>query len=201
MSEPIDYPFSPKNQGLFVLQRFDSDYHFVDQMFRKTLPNSKIISIQKIAQTFLYDQYFLSRKLLNKKLKFVKEEFLFHGTGSLNPEKIYKDVDVAFDSRFSNAGMWGKAIYFAKNASYSSGYAYRLNNGYGHHCLFLAQVLIGDTIQMEPDSSLVRPPYKPHSKEMYDSVKGRTGGSDVYMIYDQTRAYSLYLITFQKQSF
>ena len=125
----------------------------------------------------------------------MNEKLLFHGTRSANPEEIYKDVDVAFDSRFSRAGMWGKATYFAMNASYSKGYAYNLGNG--TLCMFLAKVVLGEIIQLPSNGNLIRPPNKPNSKELYDSVQGNTGGSDVFMVYDQMRAYPLYLITFR----
>jgi hypothetical protein len=37
--------------------------------------------------------------------------------------------EVGFDTRFSKAGMWGIAIYFAKNAKYSNDYCHTLATG------------------------------------------------------------------------
>ena len=45
---------------------------------------------------------------------------LFHGTRQNNPELIYKGKEEGVDMRFSNHGMWGRGIYFAKSASYSA---------------------------------------------------------------------------------
>ena len=33
--------------------------------------------------------------------------------------------------------------------------------------------------------------------ERYDSIKGNTGGSDIYIVYENSRAYPDYLITFE----
>jgi hypothetical protein len=43
---------------------------------------------------------------------------LWHGTSSLDPEQIIPNEE-GLDMRFSRDGMWGKAVYFAVNASYS----------------------------------------------------------------------------------
>jgi hypothetical protein len=48
---------------------------------------------------------------------------LWHGTRENKPSLIY-DSQEGFDKRFSSKGMWGEAIYFAVNASYSHMYRY-----------------------------------------------------------------------------
>jgi hypothetical protein len=49
---------------------------------------------------------------------------MYHGTSHTTPETIYKSEE-GFNIAFSNVGLWGIAIYFAKNSSYSGGtYAY-----------------------------------------------------------------------------
>ncbi len=49
---------------------------------------------------------------------------LYHGSSATPPSTI---SDLGFDSRFSNPGMWGNAIYFAANANYSDDYAHKTN--------------------------------------------------------------------------
>ena len=50
-------------------------------------------------------------------------QFLYHGTRGTKPSEIYQSEE-GFDTRFSNEGLWGKAIYFAVNSSYSDVYAH-----------------------------------------------------------------------------
>jgi hypothetical protein len=99
-----------------------------------------------------------------------------------------------FDMRFGNPGcMWGKAVYFAQNASYSTSYAFR-----GDNCrkFFLAEVLLGEVVPLQ-QQSLIKPPNKPGTTIEYDSVRGHTGGSDVYMVYANQKCYPKYLITYR----
>ena len=82
--------------------------------------------------------------------------------------------------KFSSKGIYGIAIYFAKNASYSdNGYCYKLPSG--ERQLFLAEVLLGDyALHSDPDDekkrksnrALKMPPKNPANDKMFDSVKG-----------------------------
>ena len=93
---------------------------------------------------------------------------LWHGTRVTPPNFIYEG-EVGFDSRFSEAGYYGVAIYFAKNASYSNnGYCYKLPSG--ERQLFLAEVLLGeypylpdpeDEVKRAPNRKLTKPPMNP----------------------------------------
>ena len=102
-----------------------------------------------------------------------------------------------FDMRFSADGMWGRANYFAVNSLYSNSYAYAMP-GTSSRQMFMATVLIGKTEQLNSDRSLKMPGVLPGSSiDRYDSVKGYTGGSDVYMVYSNKKAYPSYLITYK----
>jgi hypothetical protein len=59
--------------------------------------------------------------------------------------------------RFSNEGMWGNAVYFAKNSYYSNSYAYR-NLIEGNKQMFYAKVNIGHSKEMSSDKKLKLPP-------------------------------------------
>lgn len=62
--------------------------------------------------------------------------------------------------------------------------------------MFLAEVLLGDYVLLGSNSGLRRPNTKPDGVTLYDSVKGQTGGSDVYMVYNNCKAYPRYLVTY-----
>jgi hypothetical protein len=85
--------------------------------------------------------------------------------------------------------MWGKGIYFAVNANYSCpNYSYSC--GSGQYEVFFANVVIGKDKEMPSTSSLLCPP------DGYDSVKGHTNGSDVYMVYKNVKTYPGLLIRY-----
>jgi hypothetical protein len=90
--------------------------------------------------------------------------------------------------------MWGPGIYFAEKASYSGlSYAHRL--GDGQKCIMLAKLLVGAEVELPPDGRLRMPPNKADG-ERYDTVAGSTGGSKVYIVYENGRAYPEYLVTY-----
>ena len=155
----------------------------------------------KSVKIVIFKKHVEMKKMLDKKLNNNNAELLlFHGTRTNDPALIYNG-EKGFDNRYCSSGMWGIANYFAQNASYSSNYAYTDN---GTRKMILARVLVGECIHIMPnDSSLRKPPFKTSSssqlgfQEEYDSVSGETGGSKVYMIYENGRAYPEYLISYQ----
>lgn len=48
-------------------------------------------------------------------------KYLYHGTREALPNNVYTSEE-GFDMRFSQAGMWGRAVYFAANSIYSHSY-------------------------------------------------------------------------------
>ena len=97
--------------------------------------------------------------------------------------------------------MWGRGIYFAVNAQYSHSYAYREGNV---RKMFAAFVLTGNSYFCPPDGNLTKPPLiiaapggsDTSVQHRYDSVSGVTGGTHVYITYDNDHAYPAYLITY-----
>ena len=74
---------------------------------------------------------------------------LFHGTSKNDPVNIIQGEE-GFDLRLSNNGVYGRAIYFAEDASYcNQGYAY--SSSFNEKQIFLAQVLLGNSIQTAGD--------------------------------------------------
>jgi hypothetical protein len=84
--------------------------------------------------------------------------------------------------------MWGRGIYFAVNAEYSCrGYKFTVPNCNNVYEVFSANVIIGNEKDFGPSNdgckAFKEPPCIPNSTERYDSVKGHTGGSDVFIVY------------------
>lgn len=177
------------------------EYNYVASEFEKTLPPRlyQIQRIERIQNKLLWQRYFDCVKRLKKYNCGVTNEMnLFHGTSSNLPEKLYKG-DAGFDMRYSNMGMWGRGNYFAVNASYSDSYAYRCPGG--RHQMLMAYVFTGYTYCCQPNS-FTKPPERPaphgNVHRRYDSVSGVTGGSKVFITYENDRACPAYLITYVK---
>ena len=206
---PIEFPEEWEEMGDLTtktvsLNPSSDEWRKVSQKFQQTLPLTRIVEITRIQNKWLWEKYVFQRKRMHVKNDGnVNELELFHGTRSNDPKLIYEN-EVGFDMRYSNSGMWGQANYFAEKASYSDSYAHRTYNGYKE--MFFAKVLTGDSFDCHSDSSLRKPPFKPtgstggglqFAQVQYDTVTGYTHGSQVYMTYDNEKAYPAYLIKYQ----
>lgn len=201
-----EYPKEWEQQStttqLFPVRQGNSEWSKVELLFKQTMPTSTVIQISRIQNSWLWGRYVFQRKRLGiKNSGKINELELFHGTRSNDPKVIYAGEE-GFDMRYSAQGMWGQANYFAVNASYSHGYAHSMPDGYKQ--MFLVKVLTGDSYESPPDRSLRKPPMKSTAgssevsflQMQYDTVTGLTGGSRVYMTYDNDKAYPAYLIKY-----
>jgi O-acetyl-ADP-ribose deacetylase (regulator of RNase III) len=198
---PPEWQAQSKVTELFSVAQGSSEWQRVTGKFNSTMGSSVVHSITRIQNTWIWKKYaFQKKRVETKNGGRVNEMELFHGTRQNDPRVIYEGED-GFDMRYGRNGMWGVANYFAVNASYSNGYAYNSGNG---RQMFLVKVLTGDTYTCAPNGSLRMPPEKPSTTSggvqvaqmKYDTVSGTTGGSQVFMTYDNDKAYPAYLITY-----
>ncbi|XP_062505158.1 protein mono-ADP-ribosyltransferase PARP11-like isoform X2 [Corticium candelabrum] len=192
----LDYQSSPDVCLAPVV--IDSDeYNEVEPLFYKTMPrySFKIIEIQRVQSCRLWIKYQLAKDRLKIKNEDeeVNEKLLFHGTRRTKPSQIYTWPN-GFDLAYARPRLWGKAIYFAENASYSKDYSYEIPNSYNHRQMFLAKVLTGVCCNNAPQDSRRTKP-EVHGR-MYDSLSGMANGSRVYAIFDNLHSYPYYLITY-----
>jgi hypothetical protein len=66
--------------------------------------------------------------------------------------------------------------------------------------MFLAKLLVGSATDLGKDSTLVIPPYVDpiQGGRRYNTVRGSTGGSPVFVVYENGRAYPSYLVRYYK---
>ena len=203
---PVDRPDNWEGRDLLVLiDPHSREYREIEGLFRSTMPSSCIKKIERVQNVFLWRRFRDCRRRMEEHLPSAGEKKLFHGTRQTNPKDIYGG-DAGFDLRHSGTGMWGVGSYFAVNASYSSGYSYqkRVLGQSNPLCqMLVAKVLTGACIRLPADHQLRFPPERTDQQEggvvirrRYDSVQGTTGGSEVYIVYDNAQSYPAYLITY-----
>ena len=202
ISFPQEWQQQSKTTEVFPLQQGSSEWTRVYTKFSSTMSGHQTVEISRIQNKWLWEKYASHKKRLDRKNSGVVNEMeLFHGTRSNDPRNIYEGEE-GFDMRFSAQGMWGVANYFAANASYSNDDSYQSTKG---RQMFLVKVLTGDSYQSPSNNALRKPPVKTagtSGKEVqfaqtrYDTVTGHTNGSQVFMTYDNDKAYPAYLITY-----
>ena len=209
VATPTEWQPQTRTTEVFPVVQGTAEWNRVEQRFKATLGTSQIATISRIQNSWLWDKYCSHKKRLNLKHGGkVNEMELFHGTRGNDPKVIYEGED-GFDMRYSNQGMWGQANYFAVNASYSNAYSYRTPDGRFKE-MFFVKVLTGDSYKCNSNNSLRMPPVKSTAtgnvtatsgtlqlgQMRYDTVTGETGGSQVFMTYDNDKAYPAYLIKY-----
>lgn len=178
------------------LAKDSMEWKSIEGKFLSTMTTAQLIKIERIQNKKLWQLYQIEVDNITRKnnLDALQME-LFHGTSKTSPDLIYKGEE-GFQKEYCNDGMWGIANYFAVKSSYSNGYSFKKETG--ERQMFMATVNVGNTIQLNTDRTLKMPPLLPNSQaNRYDSVKGFTGNSDVYMVYTNKKAYPSYLITYK----
>ena len=200
-----NYPSEWKPQQsdfeLFGVHRRSREWQFVNELMKQSLTNFNIIELERIQNRQLWESYALENKHMSQRNnKAVNEKYLFHGTREVDPKLIIKSVK-GIDFRYSRRDyklLWGTGAYFAVKAQYSDRYCY-FDSSSGIRQLLLVKVLTGRSYNYgtTTDPSLTKPPPLPENRLMlYDTVKGFTKDSYVYVVYDHNRAYPAYLITY-----
>ena len=202
---PPEWQPQTKTTELFTLPSGSKEWNHVVQKFQQTMAHAPVISVHRIQNKWLWDRYVKHKERLDLKNNGVVNEMeLFHGTRNNDPKLIYEGED-GFDMRYCAQGMWGVANYFAVNASYSDSYAHHITTSRQKE-MFLVKVLTGESYNCASTPTLRMPPPKPSGgtgasqvelcQMKYDTVTGMTNGSQVFMAYDNEKAYPAYLITY-----
>ena len=120
------------------------------------------------------------------------ERRLFHGT---NEETAHRIVAQGFNRSFcgKNATMYGKGVYFAKEAEYSARDVYSKPNGRGEQFIFLCQVLVGDYCQGKQDALT---PDTRAGLNLYDTTVDSVQDPKIFVTYHDAQPYPQYLIKF-----
>ena len=85
------------------------------------------------------------------------------------------------------------------NANYSNRYSYyNINTQLQAWQMIVVKVLTGNSCSYRnPNRSLIRPPpLFADSNLLYDTVCGYSSDTDIYVVYDQDRAYPAYIISY-----
>ena len=141
--------------------------------------------LQRVHNPVVWDAYAKQRWKVERECcgqpGLLHDQLLFHGPYKLDPKII---AGTNFDFRFSgDQNMWGRGTYFAYNAMYSHQHKYAFDMGDGRKQMFAARVALGQTHVCAANSKMAKPPFG------FQSVGGRTRGSDVFIIYELHQAY------------
>lgn len=152
---------------------------------------------------------FFMRKLLLIVRKVTVHDFVKYSVEYLPP--LLENLPYLFDVRhfenyidsqlhqlFNDTGTdFGKGVYFARDASFSVGYANRSQAGVGNRCMYVAKVLVGQYCKGTNRQAVIPPPKDPSKpEELFDSVVNDSGNPSIFVVFFDSQCYPEYLIKF-----
>ncbi len=196
-------PQGDSNCVFTIVARNTEEWNKFEGLLRKTLRKIRIYGLERVQNRILWQRYSLEgRQMLKRNGGKTNEKFLFHGTSKMDPYKITTS-ESGIDFRCSSQErrlMWGKGAYFAGNASYSDQYSYNLpNDRDGKRQMLIVSVFTGHCCDFGStrNEELTRPPERSSGK-LYDTVHGMVNNCDIYIVYDHSKSYPAYVVTYTK---
>ncbi|XP_042563222.1 uncharacterized protein LOC122132670 [Clupea harengus] len=171
----------------------DRDYLKVQELFCKTLSGFDIISIERIQNKELWEDFQTKRERMtkaNKDKKYVAgERLLFHGTDSKFIDAIcYQNFD--WRKSGANGTVYGEGCYFARDARYSNSYT----SDHSVRSMFVCRVLAGSYTRGQSQYRL--PPSIDGGLLLYDSCVNDVRDPSIFVVFDKQQVYPEFLITY-----
>ncbi|XP_076153023.1 protein mono-ADP-ribosyltransferase PARP12-like isoform X2 [Alosa pseudoharengus] len=160
----------------------DRDYLKVQELFRKTLSGFDIVSVERIQNKELWEDFQTKRdrmKKANQDKKYADgERLLFHGTNSQYIDAIcFQNFD--WRKCGANGTVYGEGCYFARDASYSNNYT----SGHGKRSMFVCRVLVGCYTRGQSQYRL--PPSRDGGLILYDSCVNDVRDPSIFVVFDK----------------
>jgi hypothetical protein len=206
--EIFDVKIVDENLSIITLDTNGFHFNFIVDLVSRSIFSNKftVLNVYRLQNRFLWEKYTREKEMILAQKGSADEQWLFHGTRNNNPKALYNN---GFDISFaSDNGSFGRGIYFARQAAYSlPSYCFISKQKI---YLFLAKVITGIPYVsgsqysgvIDSYRSLKKPPLMDESKFIYyDSVtdihnKKQNHVSQMYIIYENDKAYPYYLIEF-----
>ena len=205
-SEALKPPFwwEEAKEGNLQVPKGSKEYDEVANYFMAALYNQRdlitVTNVERVQNLPLWQSYAVKRQTMktrdtknedhyrvNNKSGNAERKWLFHGSTS---EVIPKIENQGFNRAFAgrNAVAFGKGVYFARDASYSSHTVYSEPDKNGIQRMFMCRVSVGDWCKGTNEQ--LTPDPKPHNSfELFDSTVDNVANPSVFVVYHDAQAY------------
>jgi len=202
---------NPLEGELFRLDPRDAktrdEYNRVLNAFMLTLnrSNFRIYSIDRVQNVSLWQSYSVKKSQIcareedeSKALRKYVRCWLFHGCpGDIVPKILQQGFNRSFCGK--NATFYGKGVYFARDAKYSTYPLYCRPDPQGVQSIFLVRAVVGQYCKGVKDA--LTPDIRDNAKNLlFDSTVDTDPGKEpsIYVTYHDAQAYPEYLIKFSQ---
>jgi poly [ADP-ribose] polymerase 10/14/15 len=181
-----------------LLRMGDFDYASTLKRFQKTCPEHTVLKIERVDNVGLRMAYTAYRDgiVAPGNNGNANEQWLFHGSDAATVKKLSTGSNQCFDRSFTTAYAYGKGVYFARDAVYSSSPRYSKPASDGTQQMFCARVAVG--VPTKGNSQMTAPPERDGmSHTRYDSTVDSMSNSSVVVVYHDAAAYPEFIVTFK----
>ena len=197
----MSQPGRPEH-GRFELPADSREFQDVAASFMRTMQAGvRIVSIERVQNVSLWRSYDVWLKNIVSREKEQDESrpesrfervCLFHGC---RPDVVPKIVEQGFNRSFCgrNATVYGKGVYFARDASYSALRRYSTPDAHGHQHIFACRVVVGEYCLGKCDALT---PDERSGNTLYDSTVDDLRSPSIFVTYHDAQAYPEFLIKF-----
>jgi len=192
-----------KVRDAMVAERFElrpdsSEFRDISAFFKRTLHSSTVVvKVQRIQNMAMWQSYAMQRQIMaardKKKAEEAEKRWLFHGTAA---DTVPKIIQQGFNRGFAgkNAVVYGRGVYFAKNASYSASTTYSPPDSKGVQSMFLVRVLTGFTCKGVNNQPI--PDMRDASRNIpFDTTTN--ADKSIFVTYHDSQQYPEYLVQFK----
>jgi len=169
--------------------------------FMRTLGSAPptVVSLHRVQNIAMWQSYAVKKITMMNRVgarRNWEKPTLFHGTDEDTANKIMQQ---GFNRNFSglNATYFGKGVYFARDASYSSSKTYARPNAAGLQCMFLCRVLTGEYCQGVKDAK-APDVLDAATNRLYDTTVDNMSSPGIFVTYHDAQVYPEYLIQFKQ---
>ena len=198
------------NATKFSVAPGSEEYTRVEKAFMLTLDDPSrelkrdqftIQSVERIQNMDLWNLYVAKRKSIcgrknPKDAQSLVRNWLFHGcAGDVTAKIIQGGFNRSFAGR--NATRYGKGVYFARDASYSTYPLYSQRDANDVQSIFLARVVVGEYCLGVQDA--ITPDVRDAAtRALYDSTVDNLQNPNIFVTYNDGQAYPEYLVKFKQ---
>jgi len=188
----------------FAVKPGSDEYGRVSTAFMLTLDRSQftIHSIERVQNMELWRTY--APKMLSicahekddEARKKMVRIWLFHGCPS---DVVPKILQQGFNRSFcgANATLYGKGVYFARDASYSTYPLYCKPDAEGIQTCFLVRAAVGEWCKAKRDD--ITPGVRDEAKNiLYDSTVDDLQNPSIFVLYHDAQTYPEYIVRFSQ---
>ncbi|XP_052261005.1 protein mono-ADP-ribosyltransferase PARP14-like isoform X1 [Dreissena polymorpha] len=193
---PSDWKEMKGNYLVHTLLTTDPRYVTISTTFAATAgANFAIQKIEMVQNKSLWQQYAAKKKQLEGQNPpgTTNERFLWHGTSADTVDSVNAH---GFNRSYcgKNATAFGDGVYFAVNAAYSCSNTYSRPDANGVKRIYYCAVLTGEFTAGRGGMRVPPPKSSGGQNALYDSVTDNTGNPSMFIIFNDTQAYPLFII-------